>query len=222
MWSKPQAILRKTSPGMCTWRNCKSHYCKLTSHVWLDWKTDERQAHNNDKRDEIELESSPQVDCCLRRELNKNESVINLLCGHLTHEGCVNDLLHAYSLEGCWICCDRSTNQQRIGELVNLCFSVHLIQSSDKKNWSIYKKLDLSIATWTQSCHSLTIALPILFLDIKKSTDMGVPELSRLQRERIACVMVRRQYVKDFQDQENAYIHTSEYRQIWTSMPYSF
>ena len=51
---------------------------------------------------------------------------------------------------------------------------------------------------------------------------MGVPELSRLQRERIACVMVRRQYVKDFQDQENAYIHTSEYRQIWTSMPYSF
>ena len=48
------------------------------------------------------------------------------------------------------------------------------------------------------------------FLDIKKSIDMGVPELSRLQRERIACVMVRRQYVKDFQDQENAYIHTSE------------
>ena len=52
---------------------------------------------------------------------------------------------------------------------------------------------------------------------------MGVPELSRLQRERIACVMVRRQYVKDFQDQENAYIHTSEYRQMgWTSMPYHF
>ena len=73
----------------------------------------------NPERDEIELESSPQVGCCLRRELNKNESVINLLCGHLTHEGCVNDLLHAYSLEGCRICCDRCTNQQRVGESVN-------------------------------------------------------------------------------------------------------
>ena len=76
----------------------------------------------NLERDEIELGSSPQVDCCLRRELNKNESVINLLCGHLTHEGCFNDLLNAYSLEGCRICCDRSTNQQRVGESVNLYF----------------------------------------------------------------------------------------------------
>ena len=86
----------------------------------------------NPERDGIELGSSPQVDCCLRRQLNRNESVINLLCGHLTHEGCVNDLLHAYSLEGCRICCDRSTNQQRIGKLVNLYFLVHLIQFSDK------------------------------------------------------------------------------------------
>ena len=58
---------------------------------------------------------------------------------------------------------------------------------------------------------SLTIALPILSLEIRRSIDIGVPELSRLQREGIACVMVRRQDVKDFQDQENAYIHTSEY-----------
>ena len=61
-----------------------------------------------------------------------------------------------------------------------------------------------------------------IFLEIKKSIDMGVPELTQLQRERIACVMVRRQYVKDFRDQENAYLHSSEYRQIWTSPPYSF
>ena len=53
----------------------------------------------NPERDEIELESSPQVGCCLRRELNKNESVINLLCGHLIHEGCINNWLHAYSLK---------------------------------------------------------------------------------------------------------------------------
>ena len=73
----------------------------------------------NPERDGFKLGASPQVDCCLRRQLNRNESVINLLCGHLTHEGCVTDLFQAYSLEGCRVCCDRSTNQQRNGELVN-------------------------------------------------------------------------------------------------------
>ena len=86
----------------------------------------------NPDRDGFKLRANPQADCCLRRQLNRNESVINLLCGHLTHEGCVTDLFQAYSLEGCRVCCDRSTNQQRNGELVNLYFSVHLIQFSDK------------------------------------------------------------------------------------------
>ena len=86
----------------------------------------------NPERDGFKLGASPQVDCCLRRQLNRNESVINLLCGHLTHEGCVTDLFQAYSLEGCRVCCDRSTHEQRNGELVNLYFLVHLIQFSDK------------------------------------------------------------------------------------------
>ena len=86
----------------------------------------------NPDRDGFKLKANPQTDCCLRRQLNKNESVINLLCGYLTHEGCVADLFQAYSLEGCRVCCDRSTHEQRNGELVNLYFSVHLIQFSDK------------------------------------------------------------------------------------------
>ena len=81
----------------------------------------------NPDRDSFQLEANPQTDCCLRRQLNKNESVINLLCGHLTHEGCVADLFMAYSLEGCRVCCDRSTQEQRNGELVNIYYSVHFI-----------------------------------------------------------------------------------------------
>ena len=164
----------------------------------------------NPDRDHFTLGVTPRADCCLRWQLHRNESVINLLCGHVHHEGCVTSLSVAYSLEGCRVCCDRSTQAQRDGELVNIYCSVHLI-------WYLINHPDQPITNEPSLVTQLLTYYGIAnFLEIRKSVYMGVPELTQLQRERIACVLVRRQYVRDCKDQENAYthIHSAEYRQI--------
>ena len=167
-------------------------------------------SNENSNRNHFALGATPRADCCPRRRLHKSESMLNLLCGHVHHEGCVTSLSIAYSLEGCRVCCDRSTQEQRDGELVNIYCSVHLI-------WYLINHPDQPITNEPSLVTQLLTYYGIAnFLEIRKSVYMGVPELTALQRERIACVLVRRQYVRDCKDQENAYthIHSAEYRQI--------
>ena len=56
------------------------------------------------------------ADCCSRTFMVRNESVVNHLCGHRSHEGCIRDLWMCYTLGGCRACCEKSTSRQRHGK----------------------------------------------------------------------------------------------------------
>ena len=58
-------------------------------------------------------------ECCTRWP-RANEVAINCVCGHRIHEGCLTDLLRAYRHDGCPVCRNATTPQQRRSMYQNL------------------------------------------------------------------------------------------------------